>query len=130
MFHLQSGVHLHEVKVMLGIHYELNSTYREHSLNVRTLCVQCDLVLRTIIMLMCLTCSYIVDSLSCFDCCFSKFPSHLRTNTRLGGKKENKRKYTVSVHQRINVQIHQGFSAFRSGITSPEKEMISKSGFT
>lgn len=31
----------------------------------------------------CLTCPYVVYSFGCSNCCFSKFPSNLRTNTRL-----------------------------------------------
>lgn len=89
MLHLQPGVHLHEVEVVLGVHYELHRACKTMN-SIR----YCDVfhASKEVKGRCSLTCSHVVHSLGCSDGGFSQFPPNIRTDSRLGGDSETKEK--------------------------------------
>lgn len=77
-------------------------TQEDKQYNVNVLCVlgprQCGEVCAGWVFV-CLTCSYIVDGLGSSNCCLSKFPPHLRTDTRLKNTYRNRVKTQWNTQQ-------------------------------
>lgn len=87
MFNLQPRVHLHEVEVVLAIHDELHRTCSETRPGGTARCG--PRLCGDVFAMQRLTCSDIVDSLGCSDCCFSKFPPNFSADSRLKAEKIN-----------------------------------------